>query len=699
MKIPLIDKIFKTSNQGQNFIGAPSFRHVNPGYFGHYKSNQYASAYPSIRAIANEYMVVQPFAINANGKQTPHAAINALYHPNQLDSSVSFAEKMAVSTLVKKNTYILVWRNDGGEAKPGGNFGYRGNNIAGYTFLENPGITRRDNRTYYNIGAQYFTEDEVLVLPGGVDPEALYAGYSPTESATRWLTVDDYVADFQGGFFENNAIPAGQFIITAASVTEYNDTVDMLQSKHRGAGKNNNVTYAHRPIDPTTNKAAEAQIQWVPFAQSNKDIDFKNLFEQTNKRIDLAYGVPQIIKGVDDAATYANAQVAEKTFAKRAVLPLLTRNYTQFTHELNRITGGLGVAITFKYDIPTVADEMKVEAETKVLESQIIRTMVLEGYTLNSVVDSFKLSNSYKNLKVGDDKSTVIDNDKPDVDEGDEVESAPDPTKIDGTTPVNEAAKRTNPKAQLSDTDSEAYEIQLAGVIRADMQKQVDAAVDAVDSTQDATEDEEAEELTDEMMVHIVTIMVAAGTLQYTDGLMMLIAAGVNTDGATAFSLSEAQEDAYRKYLKSVAKSYRDDTAASIRAVLDRADAEGWNRAQLQTQLRNIMNTDEWRVTRLARSELNRSQQVGELESMIQLQDEVDVKMTKTWNTSSTTPCPTCAALDGTTKPIDEPFLNEGSSIELDDGGTFVNTFVSMTVAQAHPNDNCYITYNVEDDD
>src|SRR5690606_20818277 len=425
-----------------NFIGRTSIGQVNPGKFMglDLHSDTYASAYPSIRAIANEYMTVLPKAIDGNGAPVKSNILDALYHPNQLDSVVSFNEKIATSTLVLPKTYLLVWRNERGEARPGAPFGFKGRDIAGFTFLENPGVSRRDGKTYYNVGSQWFTEDEVIVLDGGVDPHNLYGGYSPTEAACRWITLDDYIADFQKGFFENNAIPAGMFKISAATPTEFEDIVTNLKRRHKGAGNNNNVTYSHAPVDPATGKVAEAKIEWIPFQQSNKDIDFKSLFEQANHRIDQAYGVPAIVKGIDDAATYANAQVAEAGFAKRAVLPLLTRNYAQLTHELNRITGGMGIAITFDYEIPAVADYGKVVAETYVIHANLLNRLEQNGYSLDSIVDAFDLPKRLKLLKKGE-QAPVIENDKPQVDEGGEVTKSPDPEKIDGVTPLNKVER------------------------------------------------------------------------------------------------------------------------------------------------------------------------------------------------------------------------------------------------------------------
>lgn len=686
----LLDIFKKPQNSANhNYVGAPSFSLVNPAYMNHYSSEEYASAYPSIRAISNEYMVVLPKAIDSNGKPIQNNPIlNALYHPNRSDSVVAFNEKIAVSTLVNRMTYILVWRNENGEAKPGGPYGFKGSRIAGFTFLENPGITRRDGQTYYNIGSQEFTENEVLVLPGGVNPHDLYGGYSPTDAAVRWITLDDYIADFQKGFFDNNAIPAGMFKITAATPQEFTDIKNMLQDRHKGAGKNNNVTYAHSPIDPQTGKPAQAQIEWVPFQQSNKDIDFKSLFEQANHRIDISYGVAQIIKGVDDAATYANAQVAERGFAKRAVLPLLTRNYTQLTHELNRITGGIGIALTFDYEIPDVADEKEVEARTAVLHTNLITNLTAQGYTLGSIIDAYDLPKRLKLLSTTEKKET-IENDKAEVDEGDEVDSAPDREKIDGVTPVNKV------KAELSETDKDTYEQVLAYTVREYMEKQVNEAVTALD-TVDAVTGAFLDDFTDEMMRTVILAMVASGNLQYQEGIALLVESGLGIEGITSFTLQPTQEEAYRSYLRNVAKSYTDDTAESIRRVLARGNEQGLTKNELQAALKNIMITDEERVTRLAVSEINRSQQMSSLYSMQQIETEVEAKIYKVWNVSNAERCEYCQAMDGKRVPLNEAFVKKGDVIVGVDGGVYVNDFVSMDTPQAHPYCMCYFTWEVE---
>ncbi len=73
-----------------------------------------------------------------------------------------------------------------------------------------------------------------------------------------------------------------------------------------------------------------AAVEWVPFSQPNKDIGPENLFKQIDRRIDTSFGVSNM-KGIDDTATYANAQVSKQVFAENVVDPLLLRNYTQLT--------------------------------------------------------------------------------------------------------------------------------------------------------------------------------------------------------------------------------------------------------------------------------------------------------------------------------------------------------------------------------
>lgn len=677
----ILSKALRGAKAQTNFVGAPSFRHVNPySLYNHYKSDDYASAYPNIRSIVNELVTITPHAIDANGKPVSHPALDALHHPNQKDSYVMFMEKLGTSVLALPYTYLLVWRRENGEARPGGPYGGRGVNIAGYTFLENPAVSYVDGKVHYTVGSQTFTEDDVIAIPGGADPRNLYGGYSPTMAAARWATLDSYIADFQKGFFENNAIPAGVFKVAAPTVEEFNDMVALLKSRHQGAGNNNNVTYAFSQIDEDGHQAP-AEIEWIPFAQTNKDIDFKPLLEHVDNRLSEAYGVSNIIKGVDSQATYNNAEVSEAGFAKRAVRPLALRIFSQITHELNRITGGLGVALTFKYDIPAISDALKVKAETKSIEANLIRLMRADGYSLDTIVDAFGLSQGYKLLRE-DDTTPVIKNDKPEVDEGGEVDSSPDPDKIDGVTPLN--AKKS-PRAELTD------EQRLHNAAKDFMRAQIEGAIREIDETTSALHEPTSDELDAfvvAMMAVVVGILIANGQSEYAAGAAL---AGIALSELQGFTLSEDAQDAYRAYLQRVGTTYGNETAERIREVFAASESEGLNRRETAERLRNILDTDEWRIDRLVRTELNNSQNIGKLEGMKELAAEVGGNWEKTIDHSSATnPCPLCASQEGIWKPLNQPLWAYGESIQAtnDKGETviYVNDWQTNEANGYHPN-------------
>lgn len=660
----------------QNFIGAPSFRYKNPALYNFYCDDRYASIFPSVKAIANEFMTIRPYTVNNEKESVPSPVRDALYHPNQLDSSVAFFEKLAVMNLTHRNTYVLVWRRERNEAQPGGTITPQ--NIAGFTFLENPAIEVRDKRTYYKMGTQEFSDMEVITIPGGVDPSGLYNGYAPGIASAQWATLDDFIADYQKGFFKNGAIPSGLFTVVAPTTQEYNDIVDEIEKRHSGAGNNNKPTFAHSPIG-ADGKPAQAQITWTPMQQSNKDIDFHSLFEQANKRIDSAFGVPASIRGVGENNNYATAKTDQQNFIRFTVKPLALRIYTQITHELNRITGGLGVAITFKLELPAIAEEEKVVEETKQIRDNRVIALEARGYTLESIKRYFDTGDIESLVKVVEPAS-----EDDDVDDGDEVIDSPDPTKIDGVTPLNKAKKeKKQPKAELTD------EQKIEAATRQYMQSQVDRVAAEYADTQDAVEPEpktdELDEYVAAMFAIVLGILLAYGEEEYAAGVAL---SNLNVDDLQGFTLSTTAQDSYQAYLRRVGSSYGEDTAKSIRKVLADSDEFGWTRSETEKALKNIMNTDDWRVRRLAVTELNRSQAQGSLEGMKSLAAEVNVEYEKALDHSgsSTVPCEFCQTYEGKWFPLDEPILGLGEAVVGVEGTIFVNDFIELQSGDIHPN-------------
>lgn len=664
--------------------------HTVNATYNHFANDKYENGYSSIRAIANRYMTLRPYAIDDNGEPLaePPNVIQCLARPNQDMSGIDFRDALAVMTMVHDNVYVLVHEKFGRTTRPARE-NIREDQIAGFTFLENVLEVSIDGKIQYEVytaGAKEIYYPYQVIDLHDVNPKNLSKGYSPSRAARRWTRIDDYIADYQSGFFENGAVPAGQFIITAPTPQEYKDIVANLKKKHKGASKNNNVTYTYAPLDPTTGKPGQAAITWVPFNTTNKDLALKDIFEQANKKIDSVYGVSAFIRSIDEAPNFATAQVIERNFVENTVRPFAIKKWGRFQHELNRITNGLGYGIAFKLETPHIAEEQKSIAETNLVVWNTIKDMIAAGFTYDSAVKTLNLPPNWSLLQVGETKGVTINNPKPEVDEGDGVDGSPT-AKLGGS-------KRTNPKAELTDQE------QIEQAARKYMQSQVDNAVAEYDASvsnsikmQEPTE-EELDAFIVAMMAIVSGILLTYGKEGYAEGALI---ADLSVGQLNGYVLTETTENAYRAYLRQVGTSYGADTAESIRKTLLEANQNGLNRIETEKALKSIMDTDEWRVKRLGRTELNNSQNVGKLEGMKSMATEAGGRWEKTIDHSGGNICPLCASQEGVWTELDIPLWGLGDTIAtVNDKGEqviYVNDWQDNQASDYHPNGTGVLTF------
>lgn len=636
-----------------------------------FEAGSYDNNYPNITKIAEQFATVFPYAIGADGNQLEEVpqAVAKLYKPNKQMSGTRFFKTLAVLALVHPAVHLVVWHetNRRGFITDSAE-GITPDNIAGYTILEDYRIEIEDGKKIYitSKGNRY-TEDNIITISLDVNPYSVLSGYSPSMASKKYSTLDDYIADYEKAYFENGAQPAGQLIITAPDAETFNESVDYLQRRHRGPRGNNNIIYTHRPTNER-GEAQNAQIEWIPFNNGgNKALSLGELFEQAEKVRDTAFGVPAEVKGVVKNSNYASVSTAVHIFEKYTVYPKLLQVWTDFTHELNRITGGLGYSITFDYDITPLADEQKIKAETQKIQFDTIYNALNAGFALDSIIEAFGLPDDYKKLaqsNVGNEKDPETATDE--VSDADQLETS---TKAIKSKRIEDVVDNLDPK--------------LVAAIDSAMLDQIEAAIRA--ENYEATT-ERNEKLSNEMFVAIVAMMVLAGGAQKINGKLMLAKEGVVVPVETAYAVSKTLQEKYHKFLGQVAESYNSGTADSIRKTLEKAQTLNLNEQQTADELRNIMNTDEWRVQRLARSETHRSNGLASLDAMDQIQDETGVKLEKTWHINPFTAnhCEECSAMDGKTLDLSTPFISEED-----------NEFADIESADAHPNCGCYLSYRV----
>ena len=674
------------------------------------KGMAFDNTYPSVSKIANAFMEIRPYAIDANGKPLQQVqAVDKLYHPNQQMSSVDFRQALAVSTLSHRTTYILVWHyGEGGEVVAGGG-DVTPDNIAGYTFLEDCYIKQVDGHKFYKSDSlKYeFSDREVIEISAGIDPYDLGAGYSPTQAVKKWANIDDYIASYEGGLFENDAVPSGQFVITAPTVDAFNAIVDGMQAKHRGSGNNNNVQYVHRPISADTGTAMPAQIEWIPFSQSNKDMSLETIFKQVNDKIDSTFGVPASIRGVNDNNTYASVKVDERIFVRWTLRPFATKIWTRFTHELNRITGGLGCAIVFDVEIPSIADEEKVEAERKNVEADVIIKMLERGYSLDSICDAFEFSNSYKLLEKGADENAEIVNDKPDVDTGDEVEDSPEQAVTKSFCHHHDEIHKEADQKTLKDlrrllNDYLATSIDETVASLQSASKEISAVgLEIYDENQDGVIDEqEAQQieipqpsekrkyaLQTALLAILFARMLKSGEKRYQDTIRQFSLI-IDIPALQNYVISDGAEKQYETIVNKIVNSFTDQITDTIRSAINITMEQGGDAEDLIKNIRNVFESDQWRVERIVNTEEHRADNFGQIDAVDVLQKVTGREFGFKWRTTSGHPCEFCQYMNGTVVATGEAFIPLGEKIELDDS-VYLNNYEDILTPQAHPNCQC----------
>lgn len=672
--------------------------------YGYYKDKQYENGYSSISKLGNGFAAIEQYTIDKNGKGVPSNILDRLYTPNTDMSAYDFREALAVCSLVHNKVRLRVHHR-----------GTRINaeSILGFTFMEDYSETIVEGKRRYHMGnGDLLTDAEVITLKS-VNPDNITDGFSPSQAARRWTRLDDYIADYQKGFFENGAVPSGQMIITAKTPTEFNDIVDKIQEKHRGAGRNNNITYAHRPTDQN-GAPLNSQIEWVPFSSQNKDMALKDLFENVNKKIDSAYGVPEEIRGHLSNSNYASVAVAEKVFVKYALNPMTMKIWQKFTHELNRITGGTGVAITYDLEIPVIADEEKVKAEAKSVDAATVATLVEGGFELKTAIEYVQTGDISKLVK-----ATVVE-EKPDVLSPEEARGTPDQpldiyskyvdVKIDQVIKAIEQKEVVKPpkkkevaKKELTETDKLVAENKVRQIVRDQISRQVDIAIGGLDvaiasKAYGDPEPEQDDHFVEEMMTVILPVLTVYGSIQTAKGLEMILDAGLSTEGIQRFFVTEAQRLGYRKYLTQIGQYFNVQTGQKIRSVLEDGFANQLTKAEIESNLRGLVR-EEWRINRMATTEINRAGGRAAVMSMANIKNDTGYDIEKTMqHNGPDSPCEFCAARLGVWYPVDQSMVQKGEVVEGVDGGKYVNTWEDNFGNDIHANGHCTPIFRVRRD-
>lgn len=650
----------------------------------------YDNIFPYVNAISQRFSTIIPYAVASNGQKIDPApaALRALYAPNDTYSCLEFLKLIASEILTQSHVDILIWTTEG----PGGNI--TPNNIAGYAILPTNSRVYNDtgsdwyHRITMDLGngqRQYeFTRNETISLSYSHHPNDPSRGISPAMTIKKWANVDDMIADYERGFFGNNAVPAGMLGIVSENAEDFQRNRARLEETFRGAGNNNGVVYNMIPVDPMTHKPSQtSKLAWVPFQNSNDSLDLQTVNNVVNNRLANALAVPDIIRGIDNGQTYANAEMAERAFIENTLKPLCMTVWDKWQFELDRITGGLGYGITFHLDLPAQTEVEKIQAETQQVRINNLIQLVNMGASVESAAEALGLPDTYRRLNLH-------------------------PTTPN--TPLLPSAKNTTKAAKtINDPPTETH---LLTATRTYVNRVIQHTRRSQAGLRDDLETigrQWIHDVEDDLMKHLadyalktglkVEQVITAWAETHPDNPIAIEVQGyTQNDWQKLYdwtTLPSNMKTAYLDHLETIAATSSKTITGKTLDLLNRADEEQWDARRLHDELTRMGNDH---AELIARCETVQAQRLGSLYSARNMSESLGVRLQKVWRTSGdATTCDFCKHMEGTTIGLDNTYLPTGASIEVNDH-TYVNNLEDMATPNGHPNCRCYEDYEVVED-
>lgn len=335
---------------------------------GHYRHSPFCSTaenvFAQLRPLVDELKMVQPYGISKNGSRlslsrTPE--LSALFTPNDEMGWAEFADLMFSTWLTEKELNIHVWK-------------YQRGNVYGYTVLPVDSRKTAGGVDYFEAplasgGTARYSRDEVMTLRFSRNPRDIDEGVSPGIASLIWSQIDDVMAQYQLGHFENGAVPAYITIIRASTKEKYLETRKEMEKGFHGARNKGKNLFLWRAFIPETGEDKD-QVEIKTVQGSNASLAIKDIMAIVNDKLNKSFGVSNFIMGDDSSAKYDNAELSQQQFLSHRVYPALFSFWSQFEYELNRVVGGLGYSISWELEIPELTDRVKVKAETKKVEAE-----------------------------------------------------------------------------------------------------------------------------------------------------------------------------------------------------------------------------------------------------------------------------------------------------------------------------------------
>lgn len=650
--------------------------------------SDYENVFAQVRPLVDAMVMVRPYGVGRNGarldaSRTPELAL--LDDPNEDMGTIEFFDTMYSTWLTEDNLYIHVHKTKGGGVK-------------GYSLLPpDSKVTQVGGESYWQIwtrnGMQIFHADEVMELHYSRNPRTL-KGVSPAGAVRVYAQIDDLLAQFEKSYLENGAIPASVTIIRASSRAKFDEARAELESQLKGASNRNKTLYLWRQFN-NDDGTEKDQVEVKTIQGNNNTLAIQELVNVINDRLNKAYGVSNFIMGDDSSAKYDNAELSDYQFTRRRVKPALIKFWSQFQHELDRITGGLGYGIDFHLDEPELTERKKVEAETDEKITQNLIRLLEAGAKPSEACKALDLSiDKWLNVAVGIYSRVLAD--KQAERALAVVQSLSKQTDV--VTHKNSHKQHTSHTCQHNQdyyqpfSDKEKVERKIFDRLMA-LARAVFAEDNSLDLEQ--VQDEIFQLLEEEANKGGAEALDAIAQLvddETEEAIKEIIRSGGN-------QISEQLSERLRQRSDYLVQGFDRHTREIMRSVLETEEELTAN--EIKERLEQVLPFG--KAATIARNETVYAFKSGRLELDESIAKRYDLTIELTWHTSPEggPVCPLCAAMDGKKTLLGKAFTPVPVEVEQKDGTTTTQTWSPSEwndegrIPNAHTNCKCYFNETV----
>lgn len=648
----------------------------------------YENLFAQVRPLINDMKAVIPYGVGRNGARLPiqkTQALAKLQDPNTTMGWGEFADAMFATWLTEDELNVRVHMGRGGK-------------VDGYTILPVGSRRVRNGYYYWNIESLdgriiEIGEDEVMTLRFSRNPRNLDKGVSPASASFVWSQIDDLVSQYQKAFFENGAVPATITFIKAKTRESYEKKRVELEHGLSGAKNRNKTVYVWRQLLDDGSEGDELEVKTIQ--GTNATLAIKDIIEIVNDKLNKAVGVSNFILGDDSSAKYDNAELSDYQFIKRRVHPALMSFWSQFQHEMDRITGGLGYAIQFDLELPELTERLKVKAETKKIQLETLRDAIYEGSLPSAAVKALDLPKKWLEVADGFYAEKLRDDERED-------------------------RQMVQYQIQVSQGESKAVSAQEAEVIDDKAESGLERKIEALDGeiyTPVFKEGEEIEKQVYDMLVDYAQQIVAenpnideAELIDQLTDMFMDEANKGSMQGANSvqallkgkpvgeeigklfvddgYHLSEGFKKSLFERTGKLVSNYGGKVREDMAVVLRQAAEENWSASQIKKELSKSIPRD--RAELIARNETVYAVKAGRIETDKFIEDNYGVKIGLVWKISDNGACDVCKAMNGTVVKCGEAFPDHAEYEGIEQHWEHSSWNDHGECPNAHPNCRCY---------